>query len=67
MTLPPHHILSKSTFIYGCQCPKRLWMNKFMPEEKDVLDEVQKAVFKAGTDIGMLARQLFPDGVDASQ
>jgi hypothetical protein len=26
------HILSKSTFMYGCQCPKRLYLHKFKPE-----------------------------------
>ena len=60
------HILSKSTFMYGCQCPKRLWLHKFMPEERDEMDEAQQAIFQAGTDVGMLARDLFPGGVDAS-
>lgn len=60
------HILSKSTFMYGCQCPKRLWLHKFMPELRDEADENQQAIFQAGTDVGMLARDLFPGGVDAS-
>lgn len=66
MNVPPKHILSKTTFIYGCQCPKRLWLNKFMPKEKDALTDNQKAVFQQGTDIGLLAQQLFPNGVDAT-
>lgn len=32
----------------------------------DQLSEMQKAVFKRGTDVGKLAQQLFPDGIDAS-
>lgn len=65
MTKPPKHILSKSTFMYGCQCPKRLWLHKYRPDERDPLDEEQQAVFQQGTDIGKLAEQLFPGGVDA--
>ena len=32
----------------------------------DQLSDMQKAIFKRGTDVGKLAQQLFPDGVDAS-
>jgi hypothetical protein len=66
MTLPPRHTLSKSTFMYGCQCPKRLWLHKFQPDVRDEVTEAQASIFQAGTNIGMLARQLFPYGVDAS-
>ncbi len=33
------HVLSKSTFMYGCQCPKRLYLHKFKPELKNPEDE----------------------------
>lgn len=66
MTTIPRHALSKSTFMYGCQCPKRLWLHKFQPEVRDEMSEAQASVFQAGTDIGVLARSLFPGGVDAS-
>lgn len=62
----PKHKLSKSTFMYGCQCPKRLWLYKFMPQLRDEPDEAQTAIFQRGTDVGLLAQQLFPGGVDAS-
>ena len=62
----PKHILSKSTFMYGCQCPKRLWLHKFMPEVRDEEEEAQTAIFQQGTNVGLLAQQLFPGGVDAS-
>ena len=65
MLLPPKHILSKSTFMYGCQCPKRLWLHKYKPQLKDELDEEQQAIFQRGTDVGKLAEGLFPGGVDA--
>jgi hypothetical protein len=58
--------LSKSTFMYGCQCPKRLYLHKKNKHLANPEDERQEAVFAAGTDSGMLARQLFPNGVDAS-
>jgi hypothetical protein len=66
MPLPPRHILSKSTFLMGCQCPKRLWLHKFQPDVRDEMDEGQEAIFQAGTDVGLIARQLFDEGIDAS-
>lgn len=65
MPLPPRHLLSKSTFMMGSQCPKRLWLHKFKPELKDELDEAQQTIFQNGTNVGKLAEQLFPGGVDA--
>lgn len=65
MPLPPKHILSKSTFMYGCQCPKRLWLHKYRPDLRDEMDETQQAIFQRGTDVGKLAEELFPGGVDA--
>src|SRR5262245_54486956 len=60
------HILSKTTFLYGCQCPKRLALHKFRPDLRNPPDEQQEALFARGTDVGVLARELFPGGVDAS-
>jgi len=60
------HVLSKSTFMYGCQCPKRLALHKFRPDLRNPVDERQEAVFASGTDVGILARQLFRGGEDAS-
>jgi hypothetical protein len=58
--------LSKSTFMYGCQCPKRLYLHKKHKSLANPEDARQEAVFASGTDAGLLAQQLFPDGVDAS-
>ncbi len=58
------HILSKSTFIRGCQCHKSLYMYKFHPELRDEITEAQQAIFNRGTSIGELAQQVFPGGVN---
>lgn len=58
------HILSKSTFIKGEQCPKALYMYKKHPYLRDKLSIEQRARFKRGTDVGVLARTYFPDGVN---
>jgi len=58
------HILSKSTFIRGAQCLKSLYLNKKRPFLRDRLSDVQRAKFKRGTDVGVLAQQLFPGGID---
>lgn len=59
------HILSKSTFMYGCQCPKRLYFHKFRADLRNPEDEEQTSIFAAGTNIGLLAQGLFPGGVNA--
>ena len=66
MNTIPKHALSKSTFMYGCQCERRLWLHKFMPEVRDEEDETTTSIFRQGTDVGILARELFPGGVDAT-
>ena len=63
---PGKHILSKSTFIRGYQCPKSLYLYKHFPNLRDEITEQQQAVFERGTSVGELARKLFPGGVDAS-
>ena len=55
--------LSKSLYIKGCQCPKALWLKKYRPELADEISAEQQALFDAGTNVGVLAQQLFPGGV----
>ena len=52
--------ISKSKFIKFCQCPKLLWLDVNHPE---LADEMNEAIFAAGTAVGELARGLFPGGV----
>lgn len=58
--------LSKSTFIRGLQCEKSLYLYKHHYKLKDPTPASLQAVFDQGTNIGILAQQLFPDGADAS-
>ena len=53
---------SKSQFIRGLQCPKSLWLYKHKPSLRQKPDEQLQAIFDAGTDVGILAQQLFPGG-----
>jgi hypothetical protein len=59
-------ILSKSTFVKGNQCIKALYLNRFHKNLRDEMDESQEAIFTRGTNVGLLAQQLFPGGVDMS-
>lgn len=60
------HTLSKSSFIRGLQCHKSLYLYKNRYFLRDKLSPEQLAKFRRGTEVGVLARQLFPGGVDAS-
>lgn len=60
------HLLSKSTFMRGCQCIKSLYLNKHQSRLKDEASVHQQAVLDRGTTVGELARHLFPGGIDAS-
>ena len=58
------HILSKSTYIKGEQCEKALFLIKNRPFLRDKLSMEQRAKFKRGTDVGLLAQQYFPGGIN---
>ncbi len=60
------HILSKSTYIKGLQCEKALYMHKKHPYLRDKLSIEQRAKFQRGTDVGVLAHEYFPNGIDMS-
>jgi hypothetical protein len=62
----PSSRLSKSTFIRGLQCKKSLYLYKHHYNLKDPTPSSLQAVFDQGTSIGLLAQELFPNGVDAS-
>lgn len=60
------HKLTKSSFIRGTQCIKSLYLNKHHRNLKDEISASQQAIFDQGSDVGVLAQQLFPNGVDCS-
>ena len=55
--------LSKSKFVSGLQCHKRLYLEIHSPELATAPDEQTQAVLDNGTGIGELARRQFPCGV----
>ncbi len=56
--------LSKSKFVAGCQCLKRLYFQVHQPELAAQPDDSADAIIEQGRNVGMLARQLFPGGVE---
>jgi len=56
--------ISKSKFVAGCQCVKRLYWQVHEPELGAKPDASDQAIMAQGHEVGMLARQLFPGGVE---
>jgi predicted RecB family nuclease len=56
--------LSKSKFAAGCQCLKRLYLQVHQPTLAAEPDEAADAIIEQGREVGMLARQMFPGGVE---
>ena len=56
--------LSKSRFVAGCQCPKRLWFQVHEPELAAAPDAAAEAILQQGQEVGLLARELCPGGVE---
>ncbi|MGB0911718.1 MAG: DUF2779 domain-containing protein, partial [Nitrospirales bacterium] len=54
--------LSKSRFLSGLQCSKRLYLEIHAPELAGVVDPVRRAIMDMGTEIGEIARKRFPQG-----
>ncbi len=56
--------ISKSKYIKGLQCHKALWLEKHKPELKADLSAQTEQIFATGHQVGELAKQLFPNGVE---
>jgi len=56
--------ISKSKFVAGVQCLKRLYWQVHAPELAAEPDAVSEAIIQQGREIGLLARKLFPGGVE---
>ena len=56
--------ISKSKFVAGVQCLKRLYWQVHEPELAAEPDAAVEAIIEQGREVGLLARQLFPGGVE---
>lgn len=56
--------ISKSKFVAGVQCLKRLYLQVHSPELAAQPDAPTQASIQQGREVGLLARQLFPGGVE---
>lgn len=56
--------LSKSLYTRGLQCVKSLWLKKYNKEVLTPPDASAQAIFETGNEVGELACQLFPNGVE---
>jgi Domain of unknown function(DUF2779) len=56
--------ISKSKFMAGCQCLRRLYWQMHEPELAEQPDSATEAIIEQGRDVGRLARTLFPGGVE---
>jgi predicted RecB family nuclease len=60
----PTQAISKSKFVAGCQCLKRLYWQVHEPDLAAESDAAAYAIMEQGHEIGLLARQLFAGGVE---
>ena len=56
--------LSKSRFVAGCQCLRRLYWQVHEPELAAPPDAAAEAIIQQGQEVGILARMPFPGGVE---
>jgi hypothetical protein len=63
MSAPVPVRLSKSKFVAGQQCLKRLYLQIYQPELAGETDAEQEAQFEQGHEVGALAQSAFPGGV----
>ena len=56
-------LLSKSRFMSGLQCLRKLYLTCYQPDLGAPPDSAQQALFDAGSRVGEIARELRPGGV----
>lgn len=56
--------ISKSKFVAGVQCLKRLYWLVHEPKLTGETSEASEAIIEQGREVGLLARQLFPGGIE---
>ena len=60
-------MLSKSRYMAGLQCPKRLWYEVNARELVPGFGPATLAVFEQGHEVGRLAQRLYPGGVEIAR
>jgi hypothetical protein len=55
--------ISKSKFVAGVKCLKRLYLHFHQPELAGELDETSRTVIEQGHEVGLVAQRAFPGGV----
>jgi predicted RecB family nuclease len=63
MPAPAPVRISKSKFVAGVQCLKRLYFEVHQPELAKEVDEGQEARLEQGNEVGLFAQSRFPGGV----
>src|ERR1051326_1195175 len=56
--------ISKSRYLAGCQCLKRLYLQVHQPKLVAQPGGSGKGIIEQGREVGLLARELFPGGVE---
>ena len=56
-------LLSKSKYLSGLQCRKKLWLSIYQPQKAKQAGHFTEMVLQRGTDIGKSARERFPGGI----
>jgi hypothetical protein len=59
--------ISKSKFLAGLQCLKLLWHAHNAKHLLPKPDAAQRAIYDQGHEVGTLAKQLFPGGIEVGQ
>ena len=55
--------VSKSKYLHGRQCAKLLWSAYHAKHLFPAMDAAQQAIFDQGHEVGELAQQMYPDGI----
>lgn len=64
MPLKYPHLLSKSRFVSGVQCSKKLFLDLNRKDLKPAITASQQAIFDQGHVIGKMAQERYPNGMD---
>lgn len=56
--------LTKSRYLDGVRCPRLIWSRWNAEDLVPPADQAQQAIMEEGQRVGLLARQLFPGGIE---